>query len=167
MADDELQRRQAVEEARNDEAEVMKARLSVPAPARDGEKEAEFTGKAGIIGLADRLGRRRRVEVDGNTKMSGGLKDREEARIVKKKAIGGAIKESTVKSKACDTALQLSRCRGGCLQGKRRKPAKTRGMGSHCCGEFIIDIVGQRTRRIRIERIEAHRGEREHLEIDA
>jgi hypothetical protein len=28
------------------------------------------------------------VEVDGNTKMSGGLKDREEARIVKKKAIG-------------------------------------------------------------------------------
>jgi hypothetical protein len=44
MANDELQRRQAVEEARNDEAQGMKSGLSVPAPARDGEKEAEFTG---------------------------------------------------------------------------------------------------------------------------
>jgi len=59
MANDELQRRQAVEEARNDEAQGMKSGLSVPAPARDGEKEAEFTGKAGIISVADRLGRRR------------------------------------------------------------------------------------------------------------
>jgi hypothetical protein len=166
MADDELQRRQAVEEARNDEAEVMKARLSVPAPARDGEKEAEFTGKAGIIGLADRLGRRRRVEVDGNTKMSGGLKDREEARIVKKKAIGGAIEESAVEAEAGDTALQLRRCRGGSLQSKRCKPAETFGMGAHSLGEFIIDVAGQRTGRIRIESIETHRGEREYLEID-
>jgi hypothetical protein len=129
VADNELQSGQAIEEAGDDEAEGMKAGLSVPAPARDGEKKAEFTGKAGIIGHADRLGRRRGVEVDGNSKMSGGLKDREEARIVKKKAIGGAIEESAVKSKACDTALQLSRCRGGRLQGKRGKSAKTGGMG--------------------------------------
>lgn len=60
----------------------MKAGLSVPAPARDGQKEAEFTGKAGIIGLANWFGRRRGVKVDRNSEMSGGLKDREEARIV-------------------------------------------------------------------------------------
>jgi hypothetical protein len=39
-------------------------------------------------------------------------------------------------------------------------------MGTHRLGEFIIDVVGQRTGRIGIERIETHRGEREHLEID-
>lgn len=54
MADDELQCGQTIEETRDDEAEGMKAGLSMP--ASDGEKEAEFTGKAGIIGLADRLG---------------------------------------------------------------------------------------------------------------
>ena len=167
VADNELQSGQAIEEAGDDEAEGMKAGLSVPAPARDGEKKAEFPGKAGIIGHADRPGRRRGMEIDRNSKMSGGLKDREEARIVKKKTIGGAIEESAVKSKACDTALQLSRRRGGRLQGQRGKSAKTGGMGTHRLGEFIVDIVGQRTRRIRIERIEAHRGEREHLEIDA
>ena len=72
-----------------------------------------------------------------------------------------------MKSKACDTALQLRRCRGGSLHGKRRKPAESRGMGSNRVGEFVIDVAGQRTGSIGIERIEAHRGEREHLEIDA
>ena len=124
MTNDELQRRQAVEEARNDEAQGMKSGLSVPAPARDGEKEAEFTGKAGIISVADRLGRRRGVEVDGNTKMSRSLKDREEARIVKKQTTGCAIEESAVEAEAGDAALQLRRCRGGSLQSKRGKPAE-------------------------------------------
>jgi hypothetical protein len=166
MADDELQRGQAIEETGDDEAEGMKAGLSVPAPARDGEKEAEFTGKARKIGLADRLGRRRGVEVDGNTEMSRSLKDREEARIVKKQAAGGAIEESAVKAEACDAALQLRRRRHGILQGKRCKSAKTRGMGAHSLGEFIIDVASQRTGRIGIERIEPHCGEREHLKID-
>lgn len=98
--------------------------------------------------------------------LSGGFKDREEARIVKKKAISGAIEESTVKAEAGDAALQFRRGRRGCLQGKRRKPAESGRMGAHCLGEFVIDVAGQRTRRIRIERIEAHCSEREHLEID-
>src|ERR1035437_10241396 len=166
MANDELQRGQAIEETGDDEAEGMKAGLSVPAPARDGEKEAEFTGKAGIISLADRLGRRRGVEVNGNIKMSRSLKDREEARIVKKQTTGRAVEESTVEAEAGDAALQLRRCRGGSLQGKRCKPAETGGMGTHRLGEFIIDVAGQRTGRIGIERIETHRGEREYLEID-
>jgi len=166
MADDELQRRQAIEETRNDEAQGMKPGLSVPAPARDGEKEAEFTGKAGIISLADRLGRRRGVEVDGNTKMSRNIKDREETRIVKKQTTGRAIEESTVEAEAGDAALQFRRCRGGSLQSKRCKPAEMFGVGAHSLGEFIIDVAGQRTGRIGIERIEAHCGEREYLEID-
>jgi hypothetical protein len=65
----------------------MKAGLSVPAPACDGEKEAEIAGKVGIIGLANRLGRRRGVEVDRHSEMRGGFKNREEARVVKKQAI--------------------------------------------------------------------------------
>jgi hypothetical protein len=106
------------------------------------------------------------VEIDGNTKMSSGLKDREEARIVKKQAAGGAIEESAVEAEAGDAALQLRRCRGGSLQGKRSKSPKKGGMGAHRLGHFVIDVAGQRTCRIRIERIEAHRGERQHLEID-
>jgi len=39
-------------------------------------------------------------------------------------------------------------------------------MGAHSRGEFIIDVAGQRTGRIGIERIETHGGEREYLEID-
>jgi len=166
VADNELQSGQAIKEAGDDEAQGMKAGLSVPAPARDGEKKAEFTGKAGKISLADRLGRRRGVEVEGNTKMSRSLKDREEARIVKKQAAGGAIEESAVEAEAGDAALQLRRCRGGSLQGKHSKSPKTGGMGAHSLGGFIIDVARQRTRSIRIQSIEAHRGEREHLQID-
>jgi hypothetical protein len=91
--------------------------------------------------------------------MSGGLKDREEARIVKKKAIGGAIEAGTVKAEAGDAALQLRSCRCGSLHGKRRKPAESGQMGAHRLGEFIIGVAGQQTRRIRIERIEAHVGD--------
>jgi hypothetical protein len=71
-----------------------------------------------------------------------------------------------VEAEARDAALQLRRCRGGSLQGKRRKTAKTFWMGAHSLGEFIIDVAGQRTGRIGIERIETYRGEREYLEID-
>jgi hypothetical protein len=56
MADHELQRGQAIEEAGDDEAESMKAGLSVPAPASDGEKDARFTGKAGMGGGGTALG---------------------------------------------------------------------------------------------------------------
>jgi hypothetical protein len=82
----------------------MKTGLSVPAPAGNGEKEAEIAGKAGIIGLANRLGRRRRVEVDGHPEMRGSFKDREKARGVKKQAPGSAIDESAAKTELCDAA---------------------------------------------------------------
>jgi hypothetical protein len=39
-------------------------------------------------------------------------------------------------------------------------------MGTHHLREFIIDVAGQRRRRLGIERVEAHCREREHLKID-
>jgi hypothetical protein len=61
--------------------------------SRTYQQRRKNKGGSMIIGLADRLGRRRGVEVDGNTKMSRGLKDREEARVVKKQTTGRAIEE--------------------------------------------------------------------------
>jgi len=45
-----------IEEAGDNEVQGMKASLGVPTPARDGEKETELAGKAGIIGFAYPLG---------------------------------------------------------------------------------------------------------------
>ena len=75
VSDDQLQRGQAIEQAGNDKAQSVEARFGVPTPARDGEQVAELAGKAGEVGLADRLGRWCRVKVYGNLKLSGSLKD--------------------------------------------------------------------------------------------
>ena len=122
--------------------------------------------KAGIIGFAYRLGRRRGVEIDGNSQMGGSFKDREEVRIVEKQASSRTVKKSAVKAEAGDAALQFNRCRDGVLQRKRCKAAETCWMQTYRLGQFIIDVMGERSGRIGIECIETHRGQREHLKID-
>jgi hypothetical protein len=71
---------------------------------------AELSGKAGEVGLADRLGRRCGVKVNGSLEVSSSLKDREEARIIKEKASRGPVKESATKTEAGDAAIKFDGC---------------------------------------------------------
>jgi hypothetical protein len=50
------------------------------------------------------------VEVYGNLKLSGSLKDRKEARIVKEEASCGPVKKRTTKTEAGDAAIKFDGC---------------------------------------------------------
>jgi hypothetical protein len=160
-------RGQAIEQAGNDKAQSVEARFGVPTPARDGEQVAELPGKAGEVGLADRLGRRCRVKVYGNLKLSGSLKDGKEARIVKEKASCGAIKKSAMKAETGDAAIKFDGCRAGILEDQRGKAGKAIGVVPNRIGELIIDIVSHWSRGGGIERVEPHGRERENLKVDS
>jgi len=145
----------------------VQAGLRMPSPARDGEQESQLTGQPGEICLTHGIRRRCGMQINRHIQVGRCFKERQEASIVKEKAFGRAVDQSARKTEPGDAAIEFS---GGgicILQGNHGKAGETIWVGAHRVRQFIVHVMGQRCGRRHIERIEAHGGERENLQIDA
>jgi hypothetical protein len=107
------------------------------------------------------------MQINRHVQVSRCFEERQEGSIVKKKAFGRAVDKSARKTQPGDAAIEFSSGRVCIFQGDHGKAGETIWVGAHRVRQFIIHVMGQCRGRRHIERIEAHGGERENLQIDA
>src|SRR5260370_39437284 len=96
----------------------MQACFHRPPPAAGSEGKAEMAWEAAEVSIHDGLGRRRGMEIDGDVKSLGCLKERSEFRIVQKLSVNGAVHHDAFEPQPADAALEFGGSFLRLLQGK-------------------------------------------------
>ncbi len=157
----------AVEHAAEHHAQHVHPGLDVPAPARAGEHLGDERREAAERGVDHRLWRPRRVQVDRDAELFRAFQDRPVEFVVEIAAAVVAVDDRAGKFLLADAPLQFLRRLVGRRRRQRGEAADAGRMPLHAVGEVVVGVARHRDRIGGFHLLDAGRGERDHLHVDA